>query len=171
MAYDFDFSGSYDSLIKTGFVSINKDDIKNRTVGAKDGVNVLFKVIKNEDYPNLKNNFTRITLEAAIFQEGSDIPVVPNVYHYGKLSLKNEKNVYKLRTDKNRKIMRIHYSPNSDYTAITISTTPGSNKNSSFEDMKVLAPRDYDKVLGQLYGDYMVEPDEKGKATHPVELV
>ena len=41
----------------------------------------------------------------------------------------------------------------------------------SFEDMKVLAPRDYDKVLGQLYGDYMVEPDEKGKATHPVELV
>ena len=135
--YDFDFSGSYDSLIKTGFVSINKDDIKNRTVGAKDGVNVLFKVIKNEDYPNLKNNFTRITLEAAIFQEGSDIPVVPNVYHYGKLSLKNEKNVYKLRTDKNRKIMRIHYSPNSNYTAITISTTPGSNKNSSFEDMKV----------------------------------
>ncbi len=40
-----------------------------------------------------------------------------------------------------------------------------------FEGMKVLAPKDYDLVLGQLYGNYMVEPDEKDKVTHPVELV
>ncbi|WP_081646651.1 LicD family protein [Butyrivibrio sp. AD3002] len=40
-----------------------------------------------------------------------------------------------------------------------------------FEGMTVLAPRDYDHVLSQLYGDYMTEPDDKDKATHPVEIV
>ena len=131
--YDFDFSGSYDSLIKTGFVLITKDDIENKTHNFTDGINVLFKVTKNENYPNLNKNFTRITLEVGIIQEDSDIPVVPNVYHYGKLSLKNEKNIYKLRTDKTTKLMRIHYSKNSDDIRLTISNKAGNDKNTSFD--------------------------------------
>ena len=131
--YVFDFSGSYDSLIKTGFVLITKDDIENKTHNFTDGINVLFKVTKNENYPNLNKNFTRITLEVGIIQEDSDIPVVPNVYHYGKLSLKNEKNIYKLRTDKTTKLMRIHYSKNSDDIRLTISNKAGNDKNTSFD--------------------------------------
>ena len=131
--YDFDFSGIYDPMIKTGFISIKKEDIKN--INSKYGVNYLiFKVTKNEEYPELKNKFTRITLEAAIFQEGSDIPVVPNNYHYGKLSLKNEMNVYKLRTDKLKTLMKIQYSGNSNHTTFTISTSPGSKTNSQFDN-------------------------------------
>ena len=126
----FDFNGTYDSMIKTGFVLFKKEDINKKD--KSDGLSIIIKISKNKNY-NFKNNFTEITLEAAAFQENSSIPVSPDLYHYGKLSRENENNIYKLKTSKAENFMRIQYSPNSLHTKYTVTTTPG-NKQNSFPD-------------------------------------
>ena len=129
----FDIKGTYDSMIKTGFVLIKKTDIKNKKLDLSDGVNAIIKVTKNPEYSETMS-FTRISLETAANIENSSIPIVPNIYQYGKLNLNSEVNIYKLRTDKAGKYMRIHYSPNSQHTKFTISTNPGDLSNSKFKE-------------------------------------
>ena len=131
---NFEFKGIYDSMIKTAFVLIKKNDIKKKEFDPSDGLSIFVKVSKNKDYPQLKN-FTRVNLEASVIQDNSTIPVVSDIYQYGKLSLSSNINIYKLKTDKTKKFMRIHYSPNSKHTKYSISFTPGSKKNSALKDM------------------------------------
>lgn len=40
-----------------------------------------------------------------------------------------------------------------------------------FEDMKLMGPKDYDKVLNQMYGDYMKEPEDCNKNVHDAHMV
>ena len=80
-------------------------------------------------------NFSRINLEASIIQDKSNIPVVPEVYQYGKLSLNNEVNTYRLKTDKARKYMRIQFSPNSKNINFSFSNKPGDKLNSTFSEL------------------------------------
>lgn len=40
-----------------------------------------------------------------------------------------------------------------------------------FEDMKLMGPEDYDKVLSQMYGDYMKEPEDCHKNVHDAHMV
>ena len=129
----FDIKGTYDSMIKTGFVLIKKTDIKKKNLDLIGGISAIIKVSKNPQYKEMKN-FTRISLEVAAIQENSEIPVVPEIYQYGKLNLNSEKNVYKLRTDKASKYMRIHYSSNSQHTKFSISINPGDKKNEQFDE-------------------------------------
>ena len=131
----FDFKGTYDPMIKTGFVLLTKDDLKKKKVKIEEGVNIIFKVSKNKDFPDMKV-FTRITLEAAVFQENSDIPLASNNYYYGKLSLDSSKNSYKLKTDKSAKYMRIQYSPNSDHINFAINNNQGSTTNGTFNEFR-----------------------------------
>lgn len=126
---EFKFKGVYDPMIKTGFVLIKKTDIN------LDYPNVVIKISKNKDYPGMKN-FTRISLEASVIQDNSDIPVLSDIYHYGKLSLETDINVYKLRTDRGGKYMRIHFSPNSDNIKYSISKNPGDKSTSYFVEYK-----------------------------------
>ena len=129
----FDFNGTYDSMIKTGFVLIKKEDIKKKIDFSLDGLSIIIKVSKNKYYKQMKN-FTKIILEAAAIQENSEIPISPDLYHYGKLSRDNDNNIYKLKTNKAGKYMRIQYSPNSLHTKYTITTIPGSKSNSSLKE-------------------------------------
>ena len=129
----FDIKGTYDSMIKTGFVLIKKTDIENKKMNLSDGVNAIIRVSKNIEYKEMKN-FTSISLEASANQEYSEIPVTPEIYQYGKLNLNSDKNIYKLRTDKAGKYMRIHYSPNSQNTRFSITTIPGQKENASFKE-------------------------------------
>ena len=43
--------------------------------------------------------------------------------------------------------------------------------NYSFEDMELIAPRQYDIVLRQMYGDYMQVPKDKDKYKHHVNVI
>ena len=132
---NFDFKGTYDPMIKTGYVLLTKDDLKKQ-IKIEEGPRLIFKLSKNQNFPNMKN-FTRINLEAAIYQENSEIPIVSNIYHFGKLSLNSDKNSYKLKTDKTSKYMRIHYSPNSNHIKFAISKTQGSTNNDTFNEYKI----------------------------------
>jgi len=47
----------------------------------------------------------------------------------------------------------------------------GKGKLYDFENMKLLGPEKYDKVLTQMYGDYMKEPEDCDKNVHLASLV
>ena len=126
---NFSFKGIYDPMIRTGFVLIKKGDINLNTP------NVIIKISKNKDYPQIKE-FTRINLEASIIQDNSNIPIVSDIYHYGKLSLDTDINIYKLRTDRGRPYMRILYSPNSEKIQYSITKNPGEKSSFNFGEYK-----------------------------------
>ena len=130
---NFDLKGTYDPMIKTGLILFAKDYLNNKKIDKKDIPTIIVKVSKNNDYPEIKT-FSRINLEAAMIQENSDIPIVSDTYHYGKLSLNRDKNIYKLKTDKTKKYMRIHYSSNSQHINYTINNIKREDLNSSFSE-------------------------------------
>ncbi len=97
--------------------------------------------VKDSDKPTLviqvekgnnKKVYTRLGFEATVIQDGSLVPVTEKLYQYGKLNLLSDSNIYKLKTDKNRKIMRVNISFNSNHLAWAISKTPGSKVNDTF---------------------------------------
>ena len=47
----------------------------------------------------------------------------------------------------------------------------GNGKLYTFENMQLMGPEDYDKVLSQMYGDYMKEPEDYEKNVHMTHLV
>ena len=47
----------------------------------------------------------------------------------------------------------------------------GKGKLYQFEDMQLMGPEDADKVLSQMYGDYMKEPEECDRNVHDAQLV
>ena len=128
----FDINGFYDHSIKTGFVLITESEFKKRKIKMNEGVNVIFMISKNDDYPGMKQ-FTRVTLEAGVFQNNSDIPLLSNHYHYGRLG-SGTVNSYKLKTDKSAKYMRIQYSHNRDNFYIAINNKTNSTTNGTFKE-------------------------------------
>ena len=131
----FEYKGVYDPMIKTGYVLITKEDIKNKNIQIKDGPSVIIRVTKNLKYPNMKDTiFTRLTLEASIIQDNSEIPTPPDVYQYGKLSLTSNKNVYRLKANQAEHYMRIQFSGASDKIRYVIGKTPDDTSTFSFPD-------------------------------------
>ena len=131
----FDKKGVYDPMLKTGFVLITKDEIKKSGLEIKDGPSVILKITKNMNYPDMKDtNFSRVTIEASIIQEDTEIPIVPGIYQFGKLSLSSNKNVYRLKSNINEKYMRIEFSSVSDKIKYVIGVTQDDTETFSFDD-------------------------------------
>jgi hypothetical protein len=82
------------------------------------------------------NDFTRVTIETSIIQDDTEIPAVPEVYQYGKLALTSEKNIYRLKTDKTEKYMRIQCAAGSDKIRYVIGTTNKTTTTSSFSEFE-----------------------------------
>ena len=132
---NFEYKGIYDPMIKTGFVLITKKDIKNKNFEKKDSPCIILKIIKNKNYPKMENtNFTRITLEASIIQDNTGIPIIPGIYQPGKLSLSSDKNIYKLKSNKAKKYMRIQLSLGSNKIKYVIGVTPNDTSSFSFQE-------------------------------------
>jgi hypothetical protein len=134
---EFNYKGVYDPMLRTGFVLITKDDIKKSGLEIKDGPSVILKIAKNLNYPNMKDTkFTRVTIETSIIQENTEIPIVPGIYQFGKLSLSSNKNVYRLKSSNAEKYMRIEFSSISDKIKYVIGITPEDTETHSFKDYK-----------------------------------
>ena len=134
---NFEYKGVYDPMVKTGFVLITKEEIKKKNIQIADGPSVILKISKNMDYPKMKDNdFTRVTIETSIIQDDTEIPAVPEVYQYGKLALTSEKNIYRLKTDKIEKYMRIQFAAGSDKIRYVIGTTNKTTTTSSFSEFE-----------------------------------
>ena len=82
---EFKYKGVYDPMLNTGFVLITKEDIAKSKLEIKDGPSVILKITKNMKYPKMQDTkFSRVTLEASIIQEDTEIPIVPDIYQYVK---------------------------------------------------------------------------------------
>ena len=121
-------------MIKTGLIFISKEQLDNKAIQFEFKPYILIKVTKNKDYPDMKT-FTRINLEASIIQDNSNIPISPKVYQYGKLSLGKDHNTFRLKPEKSRKYMRIHFSPNSPRINFAVSLEPGAKTNYTFPEI------------------------------------
>jgi hypothetical protein len=121
-------------MIRTGLIFISKEQLDNKAIKFEFKPYVLIKVTKNKNYPNMKT-FTRINLEASIIQDNSNIPISPKVYQYGKLSLGKDHNTFRLKPEKSRKYMRIHFSPNSQSINFAVSLEPGAKTNYTFPEI------------------------------------
>ena len=64
---------------------------------------------KTSDIPD---QFSKLTLEAAVAKTNNDVYTTINIYQYGKLGV-DEKNVYKLKGDTIKKYLRVQFSSNS----------------------------------------------------------
>ena len=131
---EFNFNGRYDPMIKTGLIFITKEQLDNKEIKFEYKPYILIKVTKNKDYPDMKA-FTRINLEASVIQDNCNIPISPKIYQYGKLSLSKDHNTYRLKTEKSRKYMRIHFSPNSQSINYAVSLEPGAKTNYTFPEI------------------------------------
>jgi hypothetical protein len=136
---EFKYKGVYDPMINTGFVLITKEDIAKSKLEIKDGPSVILKITKNMKYPKMQDTkFSRVTLEASIIQEDTEIPIVPDIYQYGKLSLSSDKNVYRLKSNINEKYMRIEFSSVSDNIKYVIGVTEKDTDTFSFDEYEVV---------------------------------
>ena len=132
---NFEFKGVYDPMIKTGFVLITKEDIKRKNILPNDGPSVILKINKNMNYPKMKDTtFTRLTLEASIIQDNTDIPAVPDTYQFGKLSLNADKNIYRLKTCGAEEYMRIEFSSGSDKLKYVIGLDESATSTFGFKE-------------------------------------
>ena len=136
---EFKYKGVYDPMINTGFVLITKEDIAKSKLEIKDGPSVILKITKNMKYPKMQDTkFSRVTLEASIIQEDTEIPIVPDIYQYGKLSLSSDKNVYRLKSNINEKYMRLEFSSVSDNIKYVIGVTEKDTDTFSFDEYEVV---------------------------------
>ena len=130
----FNYKGVYDCMLRTWFYLIAKDGIKKPGLEIKDGPSIILKIAKNMNYPNMNNtNFTKITIEESIIQENTEIPNVPGIYQFGKLSLSSNKNVYRLKSNIEETYMRIEFSRVSDKFKYVIGITPDDTETFSFD--------------------------------------
>ena len=130
---NFEYKGVYDPMIKTGFVLITKEEIKKKNLQIADGPSVILKISKNMNYPKMKDtNFIRVSIETSIIQDNTEIPAIPGVYQYGKLSLSSVKNIYRLKTNRAEKYMRIHFSSGSDKINYVIGISNETTSTFSF---------------------------------------
>ena len=132
---NFEFKGVYDPMIKTGFVLITKSDIQKKNIEPKDGPSIILKISKNMDYPQMKETkFSRVTIETSIIQDNSEIPAIPGIYQYGKLSLSSNSNIYRFKSSRAEKYMRIEFASGSDKIKYIIGTSPEDKSNRDFSE-------------------------------------
>ena len=129
----FDYNGIYDPMINTGYILIKKEQLSSKYVNNLNRAIIIIKIVKNKNYSGI-GNFNRIKLIASLNQDNNNIPISPNNYQYGKLSLSIAKHIYKLKTEKSKKYLRIHFSSNSLNINYTINIKPEISENILFEE-------------------------------------
>ena len=129
------FNGFYDSALKAGYIHIKKNDFEKINITMEEKPILIMKINKNSKYKGM-TSFKRINLEATVIQDNTNNPISEKIYQYGKLNLNSNKHIYLLKTNGEKKLMRIHFSSNSGKINWAISTKSGDIKNASFSETK-----------------------------------
>ena len=168
---NFEYKGVYDPMLKTGFVLITKEEIAKKNIQIMDGPSVILKINKNMYYPKMKETtFTRLTIETSIIQDNTEIPIIPEIYQFGKLALTSNNNIYKLKTSKAEKYMRIQFSSGCDNIKYIIGINPESTSTFSFpeyEDNYINGKREiiFDSDPSNNYYIFLIINHENNKAS------
>ena len=100
--------GVFSSSINVGNAYLTEEDIK-KFDKVTDIPWLFIYLTKTNDIPD---EFTKMTIEAAVAKTNNDVYTSVNIYQYGKLGI-DEKNVYKLKGDTVKKYLRVQFSSNS----------------------------------------------------------
>ena len=100
--------GVFSSAINVGNAYLTEEDMK-KFEKVTDIPWLFIYLTKTSDIPDL---FTKMTLEAAVAKANNDVYTSQSIYQYGKLGI-DEKNIYKLKGDTDKKYLRIQFSSNS----------------------------------------------------------
>ena len=100
--------GVFSSAINVGNAYLTEEEIQK--FDKVTGIPWLFIYLtKTSDIPD---QFTKMTIEAAVAKANNDVYTSINIYNYGKLGI-DEKNIYKLKGDTVKKYLRVQFSSNS----------------------------------------------------------
>ena len=100
--------GVYSSAISVGNAYLTEEEIKK--FDKVTGIPWLFIYLtKTKEIPD---QFSKMTIEAAVAKANNDVYTSVSMYQYGKLGI-DEKNVYKLKGDSVKKYLRVQFSANS----------------------------------------------------------
>ena len=143
--------GIYDPGVRTGFLRLTTNILKNTTVTENNNPNLYLMISEMPDM-NQRNKiqkFAKISLEITAVQENSYISTTEKVYQYGSIS-HNDTSVYKLRPNILKTKMRIEFSATTSRITFDINTSPDGNGNKLIYDQKELNGR---KII-----DFEAEP-------------
>ena len=130
-SFDRAIIGHYDTALRTAQIFLSEDTIESFNIKPEDNPTLYISVDKSEE---LKEDlFSKFTIEAQVSGLNDGVIPVEKVYHYGRLQENRfGYNVYRLRTYKNKPVMRIQIAFNSRYLDFTISDTDESRANITY---------------------------------------
>ena len=130
-SFDKAIIGHYDTALRTAQIFLSEDVIDSFNIKEEDNPTLYITVDKSEE---LKDDlFANFTVEAQVSGLNDGVIPVEKVYHYGRLQENSfGYNVYRLRTNKNKPVMRIQIAFNSRFLDFTISDTDESRANITY---------------------------------------
>ena len=130
---DKEIKGNYDSAIRTAQVFLSEEIIKSFNIKDSDNPTIYIRIDKDEFGQFAYKTFEKFSIEAQVSGVNDGVIPVEKVYHYGRVSNKtSEQTVYRLKTDKNRPIMRIQIAFNSNNLDFVVSSNQNRRTNTTF---------------------------------------
>ena len=126
--------GEFDSIFGTLYVDSN---YTNKITEDQEIPNIYFSI---EMANNAKFDFDSLGFEINIFSDtaGGNISAQEQLLISGKLSDSSDnKIVYILKCNKDKKYMKIEYTANSKFTQFALSNNPGNTSNDDYKDLEI----------------------------------
>ena len=122
--------GNYDIALKTAQILLTKEKMKENNINKEDNPTLLIRIDKTENFIN--KTFDIIDIEVQISGVNDGVISEEKVYHYGRIGNNNKESFYRLRIDKERLLMRIQISFNSDNLDFYVTDNQNEKRNISF---------------------------------------
>ena len=139
-SYDKSIVGVYDPAVSTAQVFLSLNDLNTFNIKYDDRPTLYFGLDKSSFN---KLTYSKFSFEASVMRANDDVSPIDNVYNYGKIDKSTGKNYFRLRTDKNKQVMRVQLSFNSESLDFVISESRSVERNMTFSEVK----RSYGKVI------------------------
>jgi len=130
-SFDRGIEGHYDPALKTAQIFLNENAIKSFGIKPEDNPTLYIAVEKG---PECRDDiFNKFNIEAQVSGVNDGILPVEKVYHYGRVRGTTWGfNVYRLKADKNKPLMRVQIAFNSENLDFTIANSAASRNNCTF---------------------------------------
>ena len=132
-SYEKSKVGAYDYAINTAQVSLSISDLSSFNIKNADNPTLYFGLDKELENTNKYGQFS---VEVSVSKASDGISPLDGKYHYGKVFPDTEKNYYKLKVDKTKKLMRVQVSLSSGSLDFSISEDQISTSNMTFSEAK-----------------------------------
>ena len=130
---DRSIDGYYDSALKTAQIFLSEEIIDNYNIKDSDNPTIFIKINKKKEGDYSDKIFEKFNIEAQVSGVNDGVIPVEKAYHYGRV--RNSyllETLYRLKTDKNRQIMRIQIAFNSDNLDFVVSDIESVRRNTTF---------------------------------------